>query len=286
MTRLLWDLPLQRLAWRAYLSSREQARLYAAHCAAGDAPVRVLGSPKLDASVNAVPESWGRQLRARAKGRPVVLWNPHFRMEEGGWSTFHLYLQPLLQRFTQRSDLVLLVRPHFRLFADLAEIEGGPSRVETTLRRLAAEHDTIHLDDTADYTEALATADAMMSDLSSLATVFLPTGKPLLYLRREDGPGTNDEGAYFESMYQARSWEDVDAFLDMVRRGKDPQAAERAAAVERHFPYVDGRASRRIVDDIVESFRSELFLEDAPARPADALVTAGAAVNGSVREGV
>nr|WP_231126996.1 CDP-glycerol glycerophosphotransferase family protein [Motilibacter aurantiacus] len=262
MTKLLWDLPLQRFAWRAYLPSREQARLYAAHCAAGDAPVRVLGSPKLDVSLRSTPRSWGRELRARAKGRRVVLWNPHFRMEEGGWSTFHLYLQPMLQRFLQRSDLMLIIRPHFRLFADLALLEGGPSRVEQTLRRVADENEHIVLDLTADYTEALAAADAMMSDLSSLATVFMPTGKPLLYLRREDGPGTNAEGAYFEAMYQARSWADVEEFLELVRRGKDPQEAERAAAVHRHFPFADGRASERIVADIVDSLRAELFLED------------------------
>lgn len=263
MTRLLWDLPLQRLAWRAYLPTEQLREAYARHCAAGAEPVRVLGSAKLDRIVAPARSTLGVALRRTARKRPIVLWNPHFRLGTGGWSTFDVYLEPLLQHAMAHPDLVLLIRPHFRLFRDLRLAGGSAADVEQTLRAVCARHENIVLDDSPDYVDALTACDAMLSDLSSLATELLPTGKPILYLHREGGPGPSGAGAYFDAMDRATGWPDVERFLDQVRRGEDPSRQRRLAAAEQHLGPADGHAGERIAADLIASLRSELALEAA-----------------------
>jgi CDP-glycerol glycerophosphotransferase (TagB/SpsB family) len=263
MTRLLWDMPLHRYAWRYYLPSPSQRALYAEHCAAGDEPVRVLGNPKHDRLVPGADGAPARPLsplaaswRELAGERPVVVWNPHFRTGPGGWSTFPRYVRQLTAYAQDHPDVVLVVRPHFRLFGELRA--GGLGRLERDLRSAATALPNVVLDESPDYRDALAVADAVISDLSSLASEFLVTGRPLLYLHRADGPGPSSEGGYLESAARAETWQDVERFLDDVRAGRDPHAEARRAAVTRAFPFLDGGCAARVVDDIARGLLDDL----------------------------
>ena len=119
------------------------------------------------------------------------------------------------------------------------------------IRRLAAEHRNLVLDEDPDYVAALTVADAMMSDLSSLAGDFLVTGRPLLYLHRSDGPGPNAVGDLFSLMERADAWPGVRDWLERVRTGvatsPDPSAVAAALGPR------DGRCGARLVDDLVTS---------------------------------
>lgn len=263
MDRLLWDLPLQQLAWRSYVPAPSHKAMYDRHCRTGSAHVRVVGSAKLDRLVR--PPTGLDPVRELAGDRPVVLWNPHFRLGAGGWSTFDTYFEPVLRWFMAHPDVVLLLRPHFRLFRDLAVRGGVEARVEATVRRLVAEHENLVLDESPDYVPALTVADAMMSDLSSLATEYLVTGRPLLYLHRADGPGANAVGDHFALMETARSWEDVRGWLGRVRNGRASRPD--AGLVQAHLGQVDGHAGERIATALVDDLVAAL-VPDLPARQA------------------
>jgi CDP-glycerol glycerophosphotransferase (TagB/SpsB family) len=255
MTKLLWDLPLHRLAWRYYLGTATQRSLFARHCAAGDDPVRVLGSPRADRLLAGTSAPWTEELSGRAAGRPIVVWNPHFRVEPGGWSTFSRYLGQVLAFLRGHDDLVLVVRPHFRLFEQLRR--HGLGSLEADLRDAAFELDNLVIDESADYLPALCVADAMMSDLSSLASDFSATGRPLLYLHRADGPQPNDEGSCFLEMQRADTWAEVQRWLEALRTGSvSPRDGSAPTSV------ATTGAARRIVEDMVCSLRGELFLDE------------------------
>ncbi len=277
MDTLLWNLPLQQLAWRSYVPTEAHRDMYQVHCRTGSEQVRVVGSAKLDRLVEpgALPAvvSW----RGHADGRPVVLWNPHFRLGPGGWSTFDTYFEPVLRWFIAHPDVVLLLRPHFRLFRDLAAAAGPEAKVEAVVRRLVDQHENLLLDEDPDYVPALLAADVMMSDLSSLAGEYLVTGRPLLYLHRADGPGPNAVGGFFSLMERAEAWPAVRAWLDRVRCGT-AQSPEQGAVAEAIGPH-DGGAGRRIADDLVQSLTH--LLRPEQSRPQAQVVTVQAASVGA-----
>jgi hypothetical protein len=254
----LYDLPLHHVAWRIYTRSEGQNAIYGRDCAVGSGQTRALGSSKVDRVLRPVPSVATAELLRKTKGRTVFLWNPHFRVgEEEGWSTFAEYLAPLVQHFLAHPELVLVVRPHFLLFGRLQMLGGALAKAEGALRRAAANAGNIVLDESPDYLVSFAVSDAMISDLSSLVTEYLPTGKPLLYLAAADGPGLNDDSGYYDALDRADDWSDIERFITAVAAGRDGSRDRRLAAIDEHFGVLDGRAGARMVEAALEDLRSE-----------------------------
>lgn len=172
--QMQYNLQLHWVAWRIYARSSAQLGMFRRHCSVGNDHVRVLGMPKLDRITALRPLPADHPLVVQAAGRPVVLWNPHFSFGPEGWSTFDRYVGPLLSWFDAHPDVVLLVRPHFRLFRDMRRDADG-RRLEQVVRDHVARADNVLLDDSEDYLPAFAVSDALVSDLSSLITEYLPT---------------------------------------------------------------------------------------------------------------
>jgi hypothetical protein len=263
---MLYDSPMHRLAWRLYVRSEGQRLLFERHCAVGAAHVRVLGLPKLDRVVTAIGTKPSGRIAQIASGRPVVLWNPHFSVHENGWSTFDRYLAPMIDYFAAHPEGVLVVRPHFRLAHDAAVVGGPLAAMMSHLADAVRVHENILLDDDADYLPAFQAASVFVSDLSSLITEFLPTGKPVLYLHRQDGPGVNQDAEYLLALDVATAWPTVQSFLDDAVSGVDRSADRRRLVLDRHFPRLDGRSGERIADDLVQSFVAETASSNAAVR--------------------
>ncbi|MBK7622177.1 MAG: CDP-glycerol glycerophosphotransferase family protein [Kineosporiaceae bacterium] len=270
MMAMAYDLPLHRLAWRAFARSQTQLGLWRTHCSVGADHVRVVGLPKLDrmlaladgdadpGSPNVNRRGAGHPVRELAGDRPVVLWNPHFTLGPDGWSTLDRYLGPLTDWAATHPGVVLMIRPHFRLLRDLPLLGEAGQALLAALHAAADTHPNIVLDTETDYLPAFTVADAMISDISSLITEWLPTRRPICYLHRLDGPGANADAEYLFSLDVATSWAGVREFLDTLAAGHDPGRDRRDLVLSRHFECLDGQSSARIAAELVDGLRAEL----------------------------
>lgn len=236
-----YNLPLHQLATRIYARSSTQKTMYKELCAAGDAHVVTLGVPKFDRM---------RSLPPAPQEKRTVLWNPHFSVEPGGWSTFLHYVDDIIAYAERAPDLHVLARPHFRILRDAAKIGGILMEKVDSLQSAARRLPNLELDTAPDYADAFARADAMISDLSSLFPEFLVTGKPIMYLHRTDSPGINRDAQYFFEGAVALDWACVELFLDDVQSGRDGGLGHRQLTIQRHFEHLDGLSSVRIAEDI------------------------------------
>ena len=260
-----YDLPVHQLAWRLFARSDASRAMFGRLCTTGNEHVHVTGMPKFDRVVRLAEQT---PLDV-PQGRATVLWNPHFTFGTEGWSTFDRYLVPMLSYAADHPELTLVVRPHFRLLRDLPLSGSEGTQLLDTLHRAATAMRNVVVDTTADYVAAFAAADAMVSDLSSLVTEFALTGKPLCYLHKLDGPGTNEDSEYFYETVVATSWPAVERFLDHVlasiddiRAGTDMHADARALLKQRHFPHEDGHAGARVATVLVDALYAERSLID------------------------
>lgn len=254
LDHMVYDLPLQNLAWRVYVRSEIQVEEYAQVCSVGADHLRVMGTPKVDRALRASVSEVGRAWRAQAHGRPVVLWNPHYSVPADlqiAWSTYHQNVEQIVSVFRERDDAVLLVRPHFKLWATLRTMGAEGARLEAVVRDAERDHENVLVDEQPDYEDAFAVADVLVSDASSLISEFVPTGRPVVYTHRGDGPGLSRDAAYVKDLYRTSSPRELRLVLSSLLDGRDRQRERRLQSVREHFPHEDGAAGARIADDVV-----------------------------------
>jgi len=254
-----YDGVLHNLAWRVFAPTQGQRDLFERWCSAGAGHVRTVGSVKRERVLALAQDPLaGKALRDATGAERVVLWNPHFTLNAGGWSTFDMFLQPLIEYVqTRRGELGLVLRPHFRLLTDLA---GDPALAAlNTQLRAAIEGGLVVLDDSRDYLQAFAAADALISDQSSLIPEFLPRRRPILYLHRPGGAPLNTDAQFMTALPAADETTALTGFLDDVAAGRATPPDEARIDAE-HLGDQDAGAGRRAAELVVTDLLGELGL--------------------------
>lgn len=242
-----FNMPVHQVASAIFVANAAQKQLFAQLCAAGDGSVVATGSAKMDrlAPLRREPAH---------EGARTFLWNPHFHVGDEGWSTAVELHQPLLDYFGRHPELSLIIRPHFRLVRDFPML-GGEYALTWSRMQKAARRPNVTLDLTADYAEAFAASDALLSDYSSLVAEYLQTDKPVLRLDNGRPVTVNEDANYFVDVPSAGRWEEIEAILNAWAQDTFGAAMQARAARLLHFAEQDGQSARRAADEVLKVVR-------------------------------
>jgi tetratricopeptide (TPR) repeat protein len=274
-----FNMLLQQMAWAVFARSEEHRAVFAQHCLAGDAHVIASGHPKFDVfgELDSTPPD--PTFASFARGRPLVLWNPHFEIELGGdsafgrgLSTFLRWYKFMLVEFRRRQDMAFVIRPHPMFFAS-QEARGIMTREELDeFDRSCTMAGNILLDRSLSYHPLIAAADAIMSDVSALIMEFGVTGKPVCYLHNPYGPMMRMRYEVdFDYVRQHCTWatseSEIAGFLDRIAAGNYPGREERAAELRRRMGMRPGGVGRWIKQSIEERLSAEGENQGPPVQP-------------------
>ena len=255
-----FNLPLQQAAWAVFARSPRHRAMFAKHCSAGDQHVTVTGHPRLDLLQHIEKLPACAALSHFARGRKIVFWNPQFdiRADGTGYSTFLLWQDLLLQEFTRRQDLALVIRPHPLFFGALESRRiWSREQVDAFMHRVVRSGNIV-IDRDASYLPIFGVSAAMLSDASTFLLEYAATGKPFLYLHNPKGPSLNSDGEFIRAhAYSAENAEAIKAFLDQVAAGQDPRAAERRAAYSEVMHRPAGGVAAAIKHQLLAQLTSE-----------------------------
>lgn len=237
-----YNLPCQNVARWVFVRSQRHKDEFAKYCGNGNHHVYVSGHPKLDN----YPSRFGVQTDGKVnKGKPTLLWAPHFVMpdDEKMWSTFNLYTQAMLD-IIKRDDVNLIIRPHplFKQFLDIRKERGTHSETAHNwqmLREYSHLKSHVEWDFSADYRYAFSQSDALMADAGSFLLEYLPSRKPILFLTHENCLGINSSAEFIYDAYDvANESADIKTFVDNLVSGKDPMRDKRLQVLrdELHMP--------------------------------------------------
>ena len=241
-----FNLPLQQLAWAVFARSEAHRDLFGEHCLSGNRHVIATGHPKFDlfGHLESVPPN--PDLVAFAKGRPLVLWNPHFSVKLSksrfgeAYSTFRYWRKFMLEEFQRRQDLAFVIRPHPLLFSNMERC-GIMTRAEIEAFEATCEASgNIRIDRSSAYHPVLAAASAMVSDLSSVMIEFGISGRPVCYLHNPTGPMCHLEYELdFDYVRHHCTWatteRQISAFLDRVAAEPNATSPARVAELSRRM---------------------------------------------------
>jgi len=165
-----------------------------------------------------------------------ALWTPRWSTEENNCFFFE-YKDKLLTYCDKNERFSLIFRPHPQAFlnwnatGELPEKEADAYRLEYERRENA------RIDESGDYLTAFQASDCLIADATSLMTEYFLTGKPIIYCHRVDW-FTVAGKKMAEGFYWVRSWEELCAALEMLRRGEDPLKEKRQEIIREFFPHL------------------------------------------------
>lgn len=171
-----------------------------------DDKVLALGSPKFDKvikndnNLSNINEEW----KQFAKNRKVILYNTHLNIFLKYGEEALTKLESVFNFFKQRSDAVLLWRPHPLCKATLEAMRPELYERYTALENQYISEKIGIYDDGVDMYPAMRMADAYYGDESSLINLFGMTGKPVCIQNvdvKDYHFGGKEGNLSFESMY-------------------------------------------------------------------------------------
>jgi SAM-dependent methyltransferase len=263
--------PLHNNAWRIFARSQRHREMFVNHSDSKGRNVVVTGHPKLDRLCNQTDVTIPVEMEKKLEGRTAFLWAPHYDIAQTPrWSSYLTHSESIFRLFANRQDIALIFRPHPLFFAELRHISEIGREAEVELRKRLESFSNIFLDESPDYRPAFNRSCALMADPGSFLLEYLPTKKPILFLKNPVGHPLNSDRDVLELCYSASSYSDVKQFVDMTCEGRDPMREIRIGRVGEFLFGVGESAAGRIVNHIEASLcgglqqRSENFWRSSP----------------------
>lgn len=199
----------------------------------------VTGSPKIDKMCALRQKDGKGKWQQNVTGKKVVLLNSGLDalLRRKDWLS---YIDDIVEQVLQEKDLVLIWRPHPLLFQTIQSLKNGYlEEYQKICERIETAENGI-LDLSEDYTAAITSSDAMISDYSSLVLQYTFTGKPVLLL---EGSAKNREKTVFcdyFSNYFVYDGIRVSEYIEKIKNGIDDKKEERIFFAEKSVVNGDG----------------------------------------------
>ena len=205
-----------------------------------------VGIPRMDRFFDPVQHRAGREMALRAfpaiEGRTVILFAPTFR---GGGPRSAFYDYPLidwaaLHEACVARDAVTIVKMHPYV------------RTEPPIPQRFRDRIVDGSKASIDVNDLLFAVDVLVTDYSSIVFEFSTLLRPMLFYAYDLEQYVAGRGFYvpFEEFVPGRIVRTFDEMIDAIRR-EEYDADKVAAFAARHFDHFDGRATDRIIDQLI-----------------------------------
>lgn len=205
-----------------------------------------------------------------AKGKPSpsfafskndfrAIWTPRWITDERlGGSNFFRYKDQLFDYARTHPDTDLLFRPHPMALDNFVHTGEMTAEEAAEFRRLCDVMPNVSLDAEKEYSASFWQSNVLISDVSSIVVEYFITGKPIIYCSTPKS--TLHYMGFFQRIldanYVVASWQELSDTLDALHRGKDPKFQQRQTLIHDLYGDMLGSAAERIVEDIIEDFRT------------------------------
>lgn len=254
--RYQFQLPLHEKAWKCISYCDEHYSRACKYSLTKGKNFVQIGHPRFDLSQLDLTNNENYiDIKKKAGNRKIVLYNPHFTIEDGDtWGAFKQFGMEILRYFKEHNDMVLLYRPHpFFKEAFLKEYANDKKTVDE-YNDIVNNSDNIIYDKSQDYLVSVHVSDFMISDASSLIPEYLIYNKPIIYTKKKNASGLNNKKMQ-DLLYSCDTIDDVIKYVELLKDGIDDLREKREIGINSIFNYdKEKQVSDKIIDMILSEF--------------------------------
>ncbi len=192
------------------------------------------GSPKVDFYNADFIENTYCWKNHNSHGRKKVIWMPRWGLAEDR-SSFPDYYEYFID-LVQEGNIEFVMRPHPLLWGDLLRTKFFTKKEhEVMINNFSMPYNS-NIDYDYDYREGLLSCDFLIMDFSSIVYEYLPTGKPLIYTKKDN---TLLDARIIEICYVVENRTELTKTIKMLLAGIDPLKSRRLEAIKdyNYFPH-------------------------------------------------
>ena len=194
-----------------------------------------------------------------------ILWTPRWSNKgRNGGSHFLEYMNPFVALYEKYGHKISLnMRPHPLTFDYILDINLMTEEEILDYKNKLKEYRIKVFDGReVDIDENIKETDIFLADYSSMLIVLFLTERPIIYCEFPNADPLPEYQEMFNAMYIARSWEDVEHYLDDLIKGEDPLLAKRQEVAKQIYE-THKNATQKIVDRVVQDWQeSQIDDED------------------------
>ena len=159
-----------------------------------------------------------------------ILWTPRWSYDSYiGGSHFMEYIDSFIELFSGDIGYSLVIRPHPMMFDNFI-LKGIMTQKDIDDLIERCKKANITFDKNRDIHETFKEIDFLVSDYSSILSLYMTTNRPVIYC---DSRSDNNEifDKLVDVMYAAENWEEIEKNIRMLIDGEDPMREKREAVV-------------------------------------------------------
>ena len=199
------------------------------------------------------------KLEKESSDAKCILWSPRWNFDDKiGGSHFMDYKDnfvALKKKYGEKVDLIL--RPHPDLFNELMK-KNFMNREKIIAYDETLKANNIYRQTTlADMDKSIRKVDIFLTDYSSILVELFLTGRPIIYCEYPKAIPFPEYEEMFAAMYVARSWKDIENYLEDLLAGNDPLFEKRQEIAKKIYD-THKDATEKIVASVVQDFNQSL----------------------------
>ena len=220
-----------------------------------EANLRLCGQLKQDAYLKPVDKT---KVRWKTTGQKRVIWAPHHSFYKDSilkLGTFDWNCEFLYNYAKNHPEIEFIFKPHPGLKKHIVREDFMTYEGMCEYFKRWEELPNAQIYDEGDYFDMFRTSDMMITDCNSFLYEYLPTGKPVIHLVREDAVGFNEFGKkIIAGYYPARNTDELEGLIDKVLlRGEDSKREIREKIIREDLIQPEGGVAKYIENYIVET---------------------------------
>ncbi len=186
-----------------------------------------------------------------------ILWTPRWSYSGiTGGSHFFEYKDkfPALRK-RYENKIHLSIRPHKLAFRSFVQ-KGLMTEEDLAEYQERLQNNFVNIYDTSvtEIDDNIKETDIFLADYSSMLIVLFLTERPIIYCEFPNADPLPEYEDMFNAMYVARSWEDVERYLDDLMNGTDPLSAKRQAVAKRIYE-THKNSTQKIVNRVLQDWK-------------------------------